>query len=435
MAIVAMFSVVAMADTYKNKKTGEIIKGKLTDNKINDKQVFKLDTGGNKFIDPAEWEVIETSESAPKTDPAAGTAATTTTTTSGTATTGTAPKVDKTRVYILPIKGDIMSKALTRGITKALEEAKKKRCTLIVFHMDTPGGRIDVADDIIQLIEKIDWAQTVAWVEGTVDKGAISAGAYISLSTERIYMATGTTLGGAVPFHGSFGHYEVDEKMQSIFRARFRALAGKRGYPVVLADAMVDSSTSVVQVFIDGEQKLVSEEEAVQLQRDHAKDGKFKRGKTIVRLGKILTLTADEALEYGVAKALANDQKQLMAKMEIADYQINDGAWLTDWVTKTATEEKNRFEKAKNTFIANMQQAQISDPAMVLFPDKRGTKQWKDQTVKCMNYLKTAAAALQEIEKLANDPNADRYVDKADIDEMKAQLNVMYQRLGADING
>lgn len=423
-AIVVAFASTAQADTYKNKKTGETIKGKLTESKINDKRVFKLDAGGSKFLNPAEWELVEVSDAPAKTDAATDVA------TAGTPA-ADAAAVDKTRVYVLPIKGGIASRALVRGVIKALEEAKKNKCTVIVFHIDTPGGRVDVADDLIQLIEKIDWARTATWVEGNGDKGAISAGAYISLATEMIFMAGGTTLGGAVPWSRDiFGNYEVDQKMQSIFRARFRALAGKRGYPVALADAMVDSSTSVVQVFVDGKQQLVSEEEATQLQKDNKGD-QFRRGKTIVRQGKILTLTADEAVEYGVSRALANDVKELMSRMEIPDYLITSGDWVTEWVNKTATDEKARFEKAKLAYTVNFRQARETDPSYALWSYQRGTTQWKNMALQSMSFIKTAAAALSEIEKLVNDPNCDRYMDKTELDEWKADLQAMYQRIEA----
>ena len=44
----------------KHKQTGETIKGILTEAKINNLRVFKLADGGTKFINPDEWEALET---------------------------------------------------------------------------------------------------------------------------------------------------------------------------------------------------------------------------------------------------------------------------------------------------------------------------------------------------------------------------------------
>jgi membrane-bound ClpP family serine protease len=414
------------ADTYKNKTTGEMIKGKLTDNKINDTRVFRLDTGGNKFIKPEEWELVEADKPVQAATTPTGDAATATTASTD------ATKTGKTSVYVLPIQGPIESKALVRAVARSLEDAKKRKAQIIVLHLDTPGGRIDVANDVIDLIERVDWARTVAWVEGGVQKGAMSAGAYISLAAEQIYMAPGTLIGAAVPFTESLGSYEVDEKFQSAFRARFRALAQKRGHPVRLADAMVDTSTSVVQVFVDGQQQLVSEEEALQLRRDHAQDGKYRRGKTVVAEGKILTLTADEALEYGLAKAKAANMKELMAKMEITDFSAYEPEGFTQALLKLAIEDRARFEKHTNAIDANLDQADLTDPAAMSWTERPGSSAWRAQAKRSMAYVKAALAALTELEKMANDPNCSIDINKEIINTYKTKLNTRYQRLGAD---
>ena len=46
--------------TLKHKQTGETIKGILTEAKINNLRVFNLADGGTKFINPDEWETLET---------------------------------------------------------------------------------------------------------------------------------------------------------------------------------------------------------------------------------------------------------------------------------------------------------------------------------------------------------------------------------------
>jgi len=433
-AVCLMLSILAAstaeATVLKNKQTGEIIKGTLTEQKINNKVVFKLDSGASKFIVPEEWEVVETDEPGPADQDGGESTDDAGKTTDATGDAGEEKK-QRVRAYMIPIKGAIMSKALVRGIDKALDEAKKKRCTLIVFQMDTGGGRVDVASGVIDRITAIDWAKTVAWVSGE-EKQALSAGAFISLATEAIYMAPDTTIGAAVPFHGTTsGSVEVDEKFQSAFRAKFRALAQKRGHPVAIADAMVDSSVAAVQVFVDGVQQVVTEDEARLLKQEHGE--KYKRGKTICERGKILTLTADEALEYGVAKAKAGNEKDLMQTMEISDYTVSEARWIPDWVTKTAETEKQRFEKARNVFNSNFEQAMMSDPTRVMYPDQRGTAPWTRMTKQCMGYLKNCALALKEIEKIANDPDADRHVSPDEVNEWKSRLQAMYQRLGASL--
>ena len=427
LALALLLSAPLSAETLKNKTTGETITGTLTDGEINGQRIVKLDSGGTKFIKMDEWEVV--GGEAPAADTAADTGdAAEEETPADTASGSSRPK----KVFIIPIEGPIDTRALVVGTRQALEKAKKRRYDLVVFHIDTPGGRVDVANTMIQLIDGVNWAPVIAWVHGSDQKGAISAGAYISLSCEKIYMASAHTLGGAVPFHATtFGHYEVDAKMQSIFSATFRALAEKRGHPSALVNAMVDSGTTVIQVFVDDEQKLVTDEEATQLEKEHRKDGKFRRGKTVVQKGKILTLTTDEAMEYGLAKGIADDIPALMVHLGIPNYTVSREDKMTEWVDKTAQDQKKRFETAKNVFVTNIEAAQMNDPARFLFPDQRGTARWKQMTKTAMQHLQKCAAAIKEIEKIAADPDSDIPIPQEDLDELKAQLEGMYQRLGA----
>jgi membrane-bound ClpP family serine protease len=139
--------------------------------------------------------------------------------------TASAAKTGDVKVYLIPIYGPIEDYCIVEALEKALSEAKLKKPDVIVFHMNTPGGRVDLTDKMIKLIDSVDWATTAVWVDGP-DKKALSAGAYLCLATSKIYMAPGTTIGAATPYSiGFFGAPEVNEKMVSAFRAKFRSLA------------------------------------------------------------------------------------------------------------------------------------------------------------------------------------------------------------------
>jgi ATP-dependent protease ClpP protease subunit len=431
----------------KNKQSGETLKGKLTKDVINGLRVFVLEDGTKKFLKMDDWEVVEedppeaagaetTAEKAPakeaapdqeKPKPESGAAGT---------------KPHKVTVYVIPIKGPIMYSPLIEAVEKALDEAMKRRAEVVVFHIDTPGGAVHIGDAVISQIEKIKFAKTVAWVEGTETNGAISCGAYISLSTDLIYMAPGTSIGAAVPFRqGSSGSAEVDEKFQSYFRARFRSLAQKRGHPAAVADAMVDSSVSVVQVFLDGQMQLVTEEEAQQMEKDHRTDGKFKRGKTVCPKGKILTLTADEALEFQLAKGKAATMEELMKAMEVPDYTVVEAGWLPDFVKKEAEKRKKNFEKWRTQFNSNWEQANLSDPhrQSYMIKDDNMTfsdsgRRWREYSEKCLGYLKNCAEALKGIEKISKEERTDYNFPDEMFNDWKARLQAMWDRVNAEKN-
>jgi hypothetical protein len=55
----AALAVPAEAAVIKNKATGETLKGTLTDQQINGLRVFVLPSGGKKFLNMDEWEIVE----------------------------------------------------------------------------------------------------------------------------------------------------------------------------------------------------------------------------------------------------------------------------------------------------------------------------------------------------------------------------------------
>ncbi len=142
-------------------------------------------------------------------------------------------------VYVIPIEGPI-EPALLYVIRRGISEAEQARAQAIIFTMETPGGRVKEAEEIIRLIDSIELpAYTL------VDKNAISAGAIISLATDAIYMTPGSKIGDAMPIMMSplGGAQEmpegVEEKMVSYVASLVRATAQNNGYNDELAEAMV----------------------------------------------------------------------------------------------------------------------------------------------------------------------------------------------------
>ena len=414
----------------KNKQTGQEIRGTLTKQMISGMTIFELKSGGKKFIKLQDWEIIEADEAKPATD--------------ANGDNGGGKEVShkkKVRVYIIPIEGAIMSKMLPKGINKALKEARKFHAEYIIFRMDTPGGRVDVANEIIDIVQGIDWAKPVSWVNGKEER-SLSAGAFICLSTAKIYMAPATIIGAATPYHRTTsGSAEVDAKFQSAFRAKFRALSEKRGYPKAIADAMVDSSVSVIQVFVDGRQQLVNEEQARLLEREYRDDDKFKRGKTISREGKILTLTAKEALEYKLIGGLASNPDDLMRVMEIENYQVKEADWLTDWVKKQDEIRNEKFAKLKARYTSNWTLSQANDPQRQSYIIKENgnftvasIKKWQRYTDLSLRSLKACYKALDEIEKMQKAGQCPVNINLPWIQDRKVLLDTRYQRLRAERN-
>jgi hypothetical protein len=412
----------ASADTLKNRETGETVTGTLTSQKISGKNLFKMEDGRTRLINLDEWEVISKSE------PAAAAPATPAPAKAAPAAKPGALPPGTTLAYVIPITGPIMDRPLVEALEKAIGEAKAKGAKIVIFRMNTTGGKLVLGDEIIRLTEKIDWATTVAWVSGE-DKEALSLGAYISLAMHKIYMAPGTTIGAATPFVvGQYtGSAKVDEKMISAFRARFRSLCEQRGHEKAIANAMVDGTTSLVEAWVDGKKMIVTADDAKRLAEEHKDDGKFKRGRTINEPGKPITLTCQEALDYGISNGIAAADKDILTQMGIEPYLILTANWVPAWAEKEAAARKAKTEKLRSDFNTNLQKAIASDPHRTMYPSH--STAWTTGTDRALAYLKECARILGEVEKLAKDKGYNLDISEEEINDLKARMEGLYTQL------
>ena len=95
------------------------------------------------------------------------------------------------KVYVVPIQ-DVIDLGIPGLVTRAINLAETDNASLIIFDIDTFGGRVDAATQIKDAILSSD-ITTVAFI----NRRAISAGALISLSCEKIYMTGGGIIGAA----------------------------------------------------------------------------------------------------------------------------------------------------------------------------------------------------------------------------------------------
>ena len=174
-------------------------------------------------------------------------------------------------VYVIPVRDDIMPPILY-VIRRGVKEAMEAEADCLIIDMETNGGRVDITEEIFGIIDKFK-GETVTYV----NRDAYSAGAFIAVSTDQIYMAPQSVIGAAAPIMMGPGGgaselpSTMEAKMNSAIRAKIRTQAEKNGYAIDVIEAMVDKSKT--------------------LERD---------GKTICAEGEILTLTDIEAAtKYG----------------------------------------------------------------------------------------------------------------------------------------
>jgi membrane-bound serine protease (ClpP class) len=184
-------------------------------------------------------------------------------------------------VYIIPIREDIATPA-TYLVRRGIKQAMEAEADAVVLDMETNGGRLDSTEEIIKALEQFK-GLTVTYV----NRKAFSAGAFISVATQKIYMAPQSVIGAAAPIlMGPSGGVEampesVEAKMTSGVRALVRTSAEKNGHNVEVIEAMIDRTK---EVQIEGE---VINEKGQILTLTNVQAEKGYNGKPLLSLGTV----------------------------------------------------------------------------------------------------------------------------------------------------
>lgn len=140
-------------------------------------------------------------------------------------------------VYVAYIDTEI-GLGLAPYISRVISEAEQNNADAIVFKINTFGGRVDAATQIKDAIlsSKV---LTIAFINNR----AISAGALIALSCNKIVMVPGSSIGAATVVDET--GQKVGEKYQSYMRSEMRSTAEKNGRRTDIAEGMVDERVVV----------------------------------------------------------------------------------------------------------------------------------------------------------------------------------------------
>jgi membrane-bound serine protease (ClpP class) len=193
-----------------------------------------------------------------------------------------AQQVERGAIVRVPVHG-VIELGVAPFVARAIREAEAAGARAVVLDIETPGGRVDAAQQIVNALKEAK-VPTYAFV----NRRAFSAGAMIALATTRVYMRPGSVMGAATPITGD--GEKASEKIVSAMRSEMRALAEARGLDPRVAEAMVDES-----IEIPG----------------------------IVEKGKLLTLTTDEAVKVGYAQAVV-DWPALMAELKTVGAPVHN---------------------------------------------------------------------------------------------------------------
>ena len=185
-------------------------------------------------------------------------------------------------VYVVPIE-ETVEKGLHAFLKRAVETAEHDNADAIIFEIHTPGGAVDAAADIGKLLTSTN-IRTVAFINNQ----ALSAGAYISLNMDEIYMVKGGTMGSAAIIDQQGN--TAGKKAESYWFAEMQNAAKHADRDPIYALAMADESIDLPEY---GAEK-----------------------------GKLLTLTSEQALEVKYAEGIVNNFDELLDLLGYSDAEV-----------------------------------------------------------------------------------------------------------------
>ncbi|KAB8126942.1 nodulation protein NfeD [Gracilibacillus oryzae] len=185
-------------------------------------------------------------------------------------------------VYVIPIENTV-ERGLEAFIRRTTNEAIEANADHIIFEINTPGGRVDAAENIALILQDLD-IETSSFI--TVK--ALSAGSYIALNTDNIYMMPQASMGasGVITSDGN----AADKKAQSAWITSMKSAASSKGRDPLYAEAMANPD--------------------IDLPEYGAPAGDF------------LTLGPQSAVEVGYAEAIVDHRTELLNQLSLTGAEI-----------------------------------------------------------------------------------------------------------------
>ncbi|QHE53008.1 nodulation protein NfeD [Pontibacillus sp. HMF3514] len=202
------------------------------------------------------------------------------------------------KVFIVPLENEV-ERGLESFLERSANEARKQGADHIIFEVDTPGGSVKAAKNIAQIFQAIE-IPTTAYIK----KDALSAGSYISMNADQIYMDPNASMGaaGVITSDGN----AASEKAQSAWITAMRSAAKSNDRDPIYAEAMANKEIDLPEL---------------------------RAGK-----GKFLTLGAEEAMQVGYAEGIVDSRQQLLERLDLSDAEtIETQATLTENIARFIT--------------------------------------------------------------------------------------------------
>lgn len=264
----------------------------------------------------------------------------------------------RTRVMEVVLSGTFGEDILPIGFEAAMRFAARNKIEHVVLRINSGGGFVWAAQDIArQMHEQRGKITFHALIER-----AISASIWPTFACETIHMVPGSTFGGAVIYqYAAGGNAEVDAKFNSIMAAELVAAAAPLGHSPHVVRAMI---------LMDAELYVDARGDKPVLSGSSLDDGTGEVGDFIHvdSASSVLTLTANDADDYGIARAAPSRSIEDLGRLMGIEWDVQTGgrAVMDQWKTQCAQRQSValRSQKTLLEFVKDAEAAEDIDEAL-----------------------------------------------------------------------
>jgi membrane-bound serine protease (ClpP class) len=204
---------------------------------------------------------------------------------------------NKTIVYTININQEI-NPTSRLFLSNGLKEAREMNAQAVLLQLNTYGGTVVDADSMRSAIL---YSPIPVYV--FIDNNAASAGALISIACKKIYMRKGANIGAATVVNET--GEAMPDKYQSYMRSTIRATAEAHG-----KDTIITKGDTIIKWKRDPRIAEAMVDDRVRIEN-------------VIDSGKVLTLTAEEAVKLGYCDGIAESVDEVITKyLDFPQYEL-----------------------------------------------------------------------------------------------------------------
>ncbi|MBL7215276.1 MAG: hypothetical protein ISS71_06320 [Phycisphaerae bacterium] len=329
--VIGMVTDMGWADTFKNKETGEVFYGFMTQKSTGSKTlIYNSDKKELTTINLSEYEIVYDSNGR------------------------------KNNVVVVPVtKSEVLlSQVVSETIAKAIIDASNKGPQAIIVQIDNPGGRGDYMKIITSAITQTNNCPVLAYISGSQYGGAFSTAAMVALACDKVFISPTASMGAIGPIVGSavtdedFSNYIATYCSDSLasYSIYATALAHEHNRPALLVRALIDKRLSVEEVknnigdtldYVQRDERQPTQTRVRTLAEGIDDSASYESTSQAQIVSAVLNLPPTDAIKVGLADKMVDSLSDILAEMNLQQAQLTNAGGIENTIKKYSAARRN----------------------------------------------------------------------------------------------